>query len=150
VFVVNSNSEEPDGLTPTTVQGQWLQNALASSDAEWNIVVFHHPPYASLPGKTAQWMRWPFRAWGADLVLSGDAHAYERLESGGLTYVINGLGLNNTTLDRPRIPESQAFWSQNTPASLLIEACPGSLHVELHPVGYAVVDRFTIGTGTCP
>lgn len=39
-------------------------------------------------------MRWPLRAWGASLVLTGSQHVYERLSVGSppLTYVINGLG----------------------------------------------------------
>ena len=62
----------------------------------------------------------------------------------------NLAGLNNTPLSNPTIPESQAFWSQDTPAALFIEACPGALHMELHPVGYGVIDPYTIGSGTCP
>jgi hypothetical protein len=53
-------------------------------------------------------------------------------------------------VDDLSIPVAQAFWSQDTPAALLIEACPGALHMELHPVGYGVIDPFTIGSGTCP
>ena len=37
-------------------------------------------------------MRLPFEEWGADLVLSGHQHVYERLKIEGLTYIINGLG----------------------------------------------------------
>lgn len=39
-------------------------------------------------------MRWPLRAWGASLVLTGSQHVYERLSVGSppLTHVINGLG----------------------------------------------------------
>ncbi len=149
LFVVNSNPEEGDGLTPTSVQGTWLRDAMAASDAEWKIVVFHHPPFSSLPGKATQWMRWPFREWGADLVISGHAHAYERLRSDGLDYVISGLGANNTPLDNPRIPESQVFWSEDAPGALFIVACSGTLQMEFRPVGYGVVDTYTIGPGSC-
>ena len=37
-------------------------------------------------------MRWPFRAWGVSLVVSGHQHVYERIERDGMTYVLNGLG----------------------------------------------------------
>ena len=37
-------------------------------------------------------MRQPFGEWGADLVLSGHQHVYERLEVNNLTYIINGMG----------------------------------------------------------
>ncbi|MEX1207138.1 MAG: metallophosphoesterase [Acidimicrobiia bacterium] len=148
-FFLNSNQQEPDGLTPATTQGLWLQSALASSEARWKVVVFHHPPYSSIPGKTSTWMRWPFAAWGADLVLSGDAHVYERLEADGLTYVVSGLGVNNTAFDGPTILESQAFWSEDAPGALFVTACETSLHMEFRPVGYGVVDSHTLGSGSC-
>ena len=37
-------------------------------------------------------MRWPFKAWGADAVLSGFYHRYERLLVDGLPYLVNGAG----------------------------------------------------------
>jgi hypothetical protein len=37
-------------------------------------------------------MQWPYKEWGASLVLAGHDHIYERLEVGGLPYVISGLG----------------------------------------------------------
>ncbi|MFM7719115.1 MAG: hypothetical protein ACKO8G_06470, partial [Actinomycetota bacterium] len=37
-------------------------------------------------------MQWDFVGMGADLVLAGHDHTYERLSVGGLTYVVNGLG----------------------------------------------------------
>jgi hypothetical protein len=37
-------------------------------------------------------MRWPFKAWGADAVLSGFYHVYERLLVDGLPYFVNGAG----------------------------------------------------------
>jgi hypothetical protein len=37
-------------------------------------------------------MRWPFKAWGADAVLSGFYHVYERLLVDGLPYFVNGSG----------------------------------------------------------
>ncbi len=91
-FVVDSDPHEPDGTTPDSVQGQWLQAALAApSDACYKIVYFHHPPYSS-GDFAAPWMRWPFAAWGADAVLSGHDHTYERLSVDGIPYFVNGLG----------------------------------------------------------
>ena len=39
-------------------------------------------------------MKWPFSAWGADLVLAGHDHLYERLLPPGETayYTVNGMG----------------------------------------------------------
>lgn len=48
-FVVDSDDHEPDGIQKTSVQAQWLHNALAESTATWKIVYFHHPPWCTIP-----------------------------------------------------------------------------------------------------
>jgi len=92
-FVVDSDPNEVDGTSSASVQGQWLQNALASSTSLFNIVYFHHPPFSSgtTHGSTAN-MQWPFQSWGADVVLSGHEHNYERILKSGFPYFVNGLG----------------------------------------------------------
>ena len=37
-------------------------------------------------------MRWPFADWGADAVLAGHEHVYERLMIDDIPYFVNGLG----------------------------------------------------------
>jgi len=76
-----------------TAQKAWLQAALAASGAPWKVVVFHHPPYSSGSSHgSSTAMRWPFASWGANLVLNGHDHTYERVQNGGLTYIVDGLG----------------------------------------------------------
>lgn len=96
-FAVNSYKDEPDGIDVNSTQATWLKNNLASSTAKYKIVYTHYPPYASLNSDqtdtTYTTMReWPFKEWGADLVLSGDQHFYERNDYKGLTYVVCGVG----------------------------------------------------------
>lgn len=93
LFIVDSDSEEPDGATVESAQAGWLQSQLATSTACFDVVVFHHAPYStgSHHGSTPR-MRWPFAAWGADVVMSGHEHNYERLEVAGMPYFVNGLG----------------------------------------------------------
>lgn len=92
LYALNSESVEPDGIAADSVQANWLQSALAASDACFDVVYFHHPPYSSgAHGSTAE-MQWPFAAWGADMVLAGHEHSYERLDAVGLAYIVNGLG----------------------------------------------------------
>lgn len=92
-FVLNSNPQEPDGTGSRSVQAAWLKKQLSASTSAWNIVYDHHPPYSSdgthgsSPG-----MRWPFAQWGADAVISGHAHTYERIRRDGIVYFVNGLG----------------------------------------------------------
>ena len=85
---------EPDGVSSTSNQAQWLEAAVKASDAHWKVAIFHHPPYTSgvsyTPGKTA--LRWDFRNLGIDLVINGHSHNYERLIIDGMTYVVAGIG----------------------------------------------------------
>lgn len=92
LFIVDSDSHEPDGITSTSTQAQWLQSALAASNACWKLVFFHHAAYSSgMHGSTPS-LRWPYESWGADAVLAGHDHTYERLQVGGIPHFVNGLG----------------------------------------------------------
>lgn len=91
-FVLNSDPSEPDGTSSTSAQAQWLRAQLTAAKEPWKLVYFHHPPYSSGTHGSSPGMRWPFREWGASLVLAGHDHHYERLVVGGLTYCVNGLG----------------------------------------------------------
>jgi tartrate-resistant acid phosphatase type 5 len=91
-FALDSDPREPDGVTADSAQALWLKAALAASRARFKVVAMHHPPYSSGPHGDAPTMQWPFAAWGADLVVAGHDHGYERLEIDGITYVVSGLG----------------------------------------------------------
>jgi tartrate-resistant acid phosphatase type 5 len=92
IFIINSNAD-PDGATGTSVQGRWLQTALAASTARWKLVSLHHPPYsADVNGAGNPGMRWPFAAWGASAVFAGHDHIYARIHTNNIVYFINGLG----------------------------------------------------------
>ncbi|MBT8249915.1 MAG: metallophosphoesterase, partial [Acidimicrobiia bacterium] len=94
-FVVNSDSDEPDGVTASSVQAQWLQSALAASTAPWQVVYMHHPPYSSgqRHGPSVE-LQWPFDQWGGDAVLAGHDHIYERIVKGDLPYFVVGVSGN--------------------------------------------------------
>ena len=93
-FFLNSDPNEPDGITSTSVQAQWLTRRAALSTSPWKVVVVHRSPYANdalyTPGITD--LRWGFAALGIDVVLSGNSHVYERFIIGGVTYVVAGTG----------------------------------------------------------
>ena len=91
-FMLDTDEREPDGATAKSIQGRWLERRLAESKAPWKLVFAHHAPYSSGRVPDFQHMRWPFKAWGADAVLSGYYHVYERLLVDDLPYFINGLG----------------------------------------------------------
>ena len=86
-FVIDSDSNEPDGRDSNSVQALWLKNALKNSSSDFNIVYFHHPPY-SLGSHNSDTeteliqMRTNIvpilENKKVDLVLSGHSHSYER------------------------------------------------------------------------
>ncbi|MEZ5065613.1 MAG: metallophosphoesterase [bacterium] len=79
-FALDSDRNEPDGVDASSAQARWLRDGLAKSQAPWKVVYFHHPPYTSgAKHGPCKWMRWPFAEWGADVVLAGHEHSYERL-----------------------------------------------------------------------
>jgi tartrate-resistant acid phosphatase type 5 len=91
-FVLNSNPEEKEGVKATSRQAEWLRAQLAASTSPWNVVYDHHAPYSSgaLHGSTA-YMQWPYAAWGADVMISGHDHTYERIVQDGIVFFVNGL-----------------------------------------------------------
>lgn len=93
LFFVSSDPRETSGISSTSVQANWLKGAMRASTSPWNIVVVHHPPYTSgNKHGPATALRWDYKSWGADLVIDGHEHIYERIERpNGLTYVTNGL-----------------------------------------------------------
>lgn len=84
------------GVGNTSVMHEWLDTALANSTAHWKVVYFHHSPYTSesshLNGDAD--MQWDFSNMGnngADVVLSGHSHCYERLkDANGFPYLVCG------------------------------------------------------------
>lgn len=92
-FFLSTDPREPAGTSATSTQANWLRAKMAASTSAWNVVVMHHPPYTSgNKHPVATKLRWDFKAWGADLVIDGHEHVYERIERpNGLTYVTNGV-----------------------------------------------------------
>ena len=91
-FMLDTDEREPDGATVGSVQARWLRRQLGESNAPWKLVFAHHAPFTSHTVEDVERMRWPFKEWGADAVLSGYYHVYERLEVDGLPYFVNGVG----------------------------------------------------------
>jgi hypothetical protein len=66
-------------------------------------------------------LQWPYAEWGADVVLAGHDHLYERLEVKGLPYFVNGLGGMPTiyAFAEPPLPESRARYNEDWGAQLV-------------------------------
>jgi hypothetical protein len=91
-FALDSDPQEPDGNHAASKQAAWLKRQLSKSTARWQVVYMHHPPFSSGRHGGSQEAQWPYKEWGADLVLAGHDHTYERLVVEGLPYIVIGLG----------------------------------------------------------
>jgi tartrate-resistant acid phosphatase type 5 len=105
-FMLDSDQKEPDGVTVRSEQANWLRKGLAASTSSYNVVVLHHPPYSSGWHGSTGYIQWPFKEWGADVILSGHDHLYERLSVNGLPFFVNGLGGDEIYRFESVLPES--------------------------------------------
>ena len=121
-----------------------MRRTLSLTSPLWQVVVLHHPPYSSGSehGPSPEF-RWPYRDWGADLVLSGHEHAYERLTEAGLTYVIDGLGGQDRYGFGPPQPGSLVRYSSDSGA-LFLTATTDRLTGEFWSAAGHRVDAFAV------
>ena len=143
-FVLNS-ATEPDGKESTSVQATWLKKKLAASTSPWQVVYFHHPPYGS--GARLAKMRWPFEEWGADAVLSGHAHHYERLHKDAngdgviLPYFISGLGGASKGSFSANPPDSMKRYNADYGA-MFVTATATTLTFEFRNTASTLIDSY--------
>ena len=144
-FMLDSNPQEPRGVTVASTQAQWLQGALAASTSSWNIVVDHHPPFSSdtAHGPTP-YMQWPFAEWGADAVISGHAHTYQRFMNDGIPYFVDGLGGGERhDFVASRTPEPVTEFDTNWGAQKVVETT-SRLRFEFYDVSGQLVDVYDV------
>ncbi len=110
-FALDSDSREPDGVGRSSIQAQWLRTSLALSTSPWNVIFTHYPPYSSGYHGSTDWMLWPFKQWGASIVLAGHDHDYEHLLVDDFPYLIIGLSGNISYPFTTQNPGSQFRYS---------------------------------------
>lgn len=150
LFVLDSDPSEPSGITSSSTQAAWLRNGLAASPSPWNVVLMHHAPYSSSSGhgSTAA-LQWPYEQWGADLVLAGHDHTYERVvrdddaDGTPLTYVVDGLGGRSPYGFTTPVAGSQVRYNSDYGA-LFLDATETTLDGAFHTVGGTTVDTFSL------
>lgn len=143
-FMLDSDRNEPDGVDARSEQAFWLKKALAASNAPFKVVVAHHPPYSSGKHGSTEYMRWPFKEWGADIVLSGHNHVYERSIVNGLPYIVNGLGGAGIYRFETVIPESIVRFNQDYGA-MRVEATSTHMKFQMITRAGLLVDEFMLG-----
>jgi tartrate-resistant acid phosphatase type 5 len=140
-YAVDSDVNEPDGITSTSVQAQWLSGRLAASTEPWKLVYMHHPPYSSSGNTTS--LRWPYQAWGASIVFAGHAHNYERVVLSGFPYIVNGLGGRSLDSFGTPINGSVVRYNGNYGA-MLVDAADTSITFQLINRLGALIDTYTL------
>lgn len=81
IVVLNSNCAEVGGCDLGSPQATWLEQDLAGSDAACTVAYWHHPVFGSVGGgnNTDAMPFWEILDdAGADVILNGDHHFYER------------------------------------------------------------------------
>jgi hypothetical protein len=146
-FALDSDAHEPDGVTRDSAQAAWLENELRASDAPFRIVYLHHAPYSSGSNHGSQGeLQWPFKEWGASLVLAGHDHVYERVSIAGLPYIVNGLGGRDTYTFDDALGGSELRFN-DAHGALLIEADREFAHLRFMTSDGSVQDDFVLPRG---
>ena len=144
-FVLDSDSREPDGITPTSRQATWLQARLATSTSPWRLVYMHHPPYSSsgVHGSTPS-LQWPYQQWGISAVLSGHDHTYERIMKNGLPYFVNGLGGNSSIYPFGTPVAGSVVRYNSDYGAMLVDATDSAITFQFINRNNAGIDTFTL------
>jgi hypothetical protein len=142
-FALDSDTREPDKVGRSSAQAAWLQQALAGSTAPWKVIYTHYPPYSSGYYGSTDWIQWPFAEWGADVVLAGHDHDYERLMVEGIPYFVNGLGggeIYYFTFIHP----GSLFRYSDSHGAMLVEATPSQITFQFYAIPGLLIDTFVL------
>jgi acid phosphatase type 7 len=159
VIALNSNCAPVGGCGPGSPQEQWLRADLAANPADCTLAYWHHPRFSS--GRygtdasvTAFWTA--LHDHGADLVLNGHEHHYERFApqtptgtldlEGGIRQIIVGTGGKSLRATQTIAANSEVR-NDHTYGALRLTLRPGSYAWDFDAVaGGTFTDA---GTGTC-
>lgn len=139
VYVLSGNASEVDGIDETSDQALWLKYWLSVSTSLYKVVLIHYPPYSDLTSYPT--LRWPFKEWGASIVISARTKAYERFYVGGLSYIVMGAGGDFDTLPST---DTSVKRIQNTAGYLVLSASRFALNVEFKSVDGVTLDGTTV------
>ena len=145
-FIIDSQGAL-NSTSDKTTQMTWLQAQLAASSTPWQVVYFHHAPYSSGPHGSNPAMQWPFGAWGADAILSGHDHTYERILADGIVYFVNGLGGRSIYGFNTPVSGSQVRYNGDYGA-MRVDASDTTITFEFINLSGSIIDSYTIVTGT--
>jgi tartrate-resistant acid phosphatase type 5 len=144
-FALDADFNEPDGVSMSSTQAEWLQTVLADSTSPWQVVYMHMPPYSSGQHGSHEVMQWPYAEWGADAVLAGHDHIYERIVLDGLAYFVNGVGGTSITAFNTPVEGSVARYNA-AHGAMLVEATREQMDFWFYSVyeGGTLIDSYTL------
>ncbi len=136
IIVLNSACSQIGGCGTDDPQGQWLQADLAANPSTCTLAIWHHPLFSSngLDLDTQDFWQILYDA-GAEIVLSGHEHNYERFapqdsagvaDANGIRQFVVGTGGAGTFTLQPPIANSEASNDQTL----------GVLKLTLNPTSY--------------
>ena len=138
IIALNSNCSDVGGCLPSTPQGQWLASDLAAHKNTCTLAYWHIPLFSS-GGRAAansQSLWQALYAAGADVILNGHDHIYERFapqnpsgqrdDARGIREFIVGTGGSNHT----------SITSVAANSEVRNETTFGVLKLTLHPTSY--------------
>lgn len=142
-YAINSDEHEPSGINAGSLQAASLQQTLAGSTSAWNIVYMHFAPFSSGSHGSTPWMKWPYAKWGADALLAGHDHLYERLVVDGIPYFTNGSGGGGLYNFGSPLPESKFRYNANYGA-MLVTASESELLFEFYSREGIIKDSYLV------
>ena len=154
--IISLNSQI--AAAPGSPQYEWLKSDLAASAAECTLAMWHHPLFSSGTNGNQPQMRDAWRLLhkhGADIVLNGHEHVYERFAPqdadgratpGGIREFIVGTG-GYSLYDLARTQPNSEAWENRTWGVLKLVLKSGAYDWQFIPIaGQAYRDS---GTGRC-
>lgn len=134
LYVLDSDSREPDGIGWDSEQAKWFRNAVEKNKGKscFQIVTFHHPATSTKIDQSSfcegcapvNKMDWPFKEAGIDAVFSGHAHWGERYTNNGMNFWTVGNSTNNLDLDNFKRDDRSKYFTSKS-GYLLGEVGPG-------------------------
>ncbi|MEO8328734.1 MAG: metallophosphoesterase [Candidatus Nanopelagicales bacterium] len=154
VLLLDSNCDYVGGCGPQSEQGRWITKTLAASDADCVMATWHHPLQTSgeyngnadtLALARPLWQL--VDAGGADLVLNGHDHIYERFDKlGGVQQFTVGTGGKNPYDITTKAPGSEKAISGRYGVLQLTVDSRGTYSYEFIATNGDVLDN---GEGRC-
>jgi hypothetical protein len=143
-YILNSNSDEPDGIDINSAQYNWFKKQTDESRAPLKFVFLHHPPFTSPSTHSDSLaMQWPFKASGINAVFAGHNHFYERLVFDDLLYFVNGAG-GAPLYSRTGVSQFSNFFYNQKHGAMLVSVTKSSVKFEFFSIDGQKIDMIEV------